>query len=226
MRRVSVLFEQPTDHYHLVVWFEETSKPADLAFHRRSYNWVHGLEWNSSKVCSERGIVQYIQCEPRELVELYSSVDHAKFIQHCWETRSEMHNKIDARDKKKKAAAETVRVNFVHENDWWKENDYSPQAITNVIIEEGIRDVHKFLLWVAKYEPDKTIGSFIYHRDKARLTKEINQAVRRHWVVRSYAEQRDGRRKQNELLLAAGKLCTVEESIRQAKLVVQKNGYN
>ena len=97
----SGLFEHPTDHYHLVVWFDDKSKAQDLAFHKRFYQWQHGSDWRSEKVKSERGIVQYIQCEPQELVELYSSKDHAKFVQHCWETRDEMQAKISVRDSAK-----------------------------------------------------------------------------------------------------------------------------
>ena len=73
----SGLFQLPTDYFHLVVWFKDVSKPHDLAFHKRFYQWKHGSDWKSQRVPSERGILQYIQCEPREPVELYASKDHA-----------------------------------------------------------------------------------------------------------------------------------------------------
>ena len=106
----SGLFEHPTDHYHLMVWFDDKPKAQDLAFHKRFYQWVHGSEWKSQKVRSERGLLQYMQCEPRELVELYSSTDHAKFVQHCYETRHEMQAKIDDRDNKK--AKSVAKINL------------------------------------------------------------------------------------------------------------------
>ena len=77
------------------------SKPQDLAFHKRFYQFKHGIEWISEKIRSERGMLQYIQCEPRELVEIYCSSAHKKFMQHCYETRNEMQEKIKTRDAKR-----------------------------------------------------------------------------------------------------------------------------
>ena len=122
------LFEEPTDHYHLIVWFADSTKPTDLAFHRRFYNWVNGKEWKS-EIASVRAILQYIQCEPRQMIELYSNNEQAIFLKNCWETRHEMQEKIKARDAKKKAKAITTRVNIADENDWWVARDCNPQAI-------------------------------------------------------------------------------------------------
>ena len=62
----SGLFEKPTDHYHLLVWYDDKTKAQDTAFHKSFYRFKHGIEWKSEKVRSERELCQYIQCEPRE----------------------------------------------------------------------------------------------------------------------------------------------------------------
>ena len=223
----SGLSEHPTDHYHLIVWFDDKSKAQDLAFHKRFYQWQHGSDWKSEKVKSERRIVQYIQCEPRELVELYSSEDHAKFVQHCWETRDEMQAKISIRDSKKdEKKGNPAKVNYVANNDWWVERECRPQAIVDCMIENGIRDVNRFLLWLSEYFPSKTIGSLVYNRDKARLEKEMNMQVRRNWYPKKFMEHLEGRRKQCEKLEKDGMIMSVEDSIAAAKDIVTKNGYD
>lgn len=70
------LFEKPTDHYHLLVYYSDCPKPTDMGFHRRFYQWTNGKTWKSAAICSERGRLQYIQCEPRRLIDLVTSKAH------------------------------------------------------------------------------------------------------------------------------------------------------
>ena len=65
-----------------------------------------------------------MQCEPREITEVFCSEDHAKFIQYCYDTRLEMPTKIQNHDKKKAANATATmpKVQYVEENDWWVQN--------------------------------------------------------------------------------------------------------
>ena len=220
----SGLFEEPTDHYHMMVWFDDKSKAQDKAFHKWFYRYVHGKQWKSQTVRSERGLLQYMQCEPRELVELYSSAQHAKFVQHCYETRHEMQAKIETRDAKKTKG--TAKINYVSENDWWQEHDCNPQAIVNCMVQHGIRDVNRFLLWLSEHEPDKTMRSLTFHREKARLEKEINMSVRRHWYTKNILPQLEARRSQCESLEKRGMVMSVKDSVAACKDIIQKNGYD
>ena len=94
------------------------------------------------------------------------------------------------------------------------------------MIKHGIRDVNKFLLWLQEYHPDKTIGSLVYNRDKPRLEKEMNMQVRRYWFTKPFMEHLEGRREQCEQLEAKGMILSVEESIKAAKDIITKNGYD
>ena len=217
------LFEKPTDHYHLIVWLDDGSKPQDLAFHKSFYRFKHAVEWKSEKVRSERGLLQYIQCEPRELVELYCSNAHRKFVQYCYESRNEMKEKIEARDNKK--ADGRMSIKTYDDQDWWREKKMEVQAIVNVMITNAIRDVNGFLLWFSKFHADRTIGSFVYNRDKQRLEKEINMQVRRYWYMKTWKEHLEGRRKQIEARVEDGLMLTVEDTIKGMKDIIERNGY-
>ena len=142
-------------------------------------------------------MLQYVQVEPRELVELYSSNDHAKFVQHCYETRTEMATNIEARDKKT-ASAQVPKIKYVEENDWWAKNEMRPQAIIDVMMREGIKDVNNFLLWISEYEPDATMNSFVFHRDQKRLEQQINMCVCHYWYLKPFMQHMEGRRRQYE----------------------------
>ena len=218
------VFEEPTDHYYLIVWFLDTAKPTDLAFHRRFYNWVHGKEWKSEKIQSVRAILQYIRCEPRQLTELYCNEGHVKFMKNCWETRGDMQEKIAARDAKRAAKAIVTRVNIADENDWWVQRNMNPQAIVSEMIKHAIKDVNKFLIWLNYDDPDATMGSFIFHREKPRLEKEINMCVRRHWLARPYWKHLEARREQIEDRVEKGQVMTVEATAAALEDILKRNG--
>lgn len=137
-----------------------------------------------------------------------------------------MQTKISNRDEKKKAAPATAKVNYVEKNDWWMEQECRPQAIIDVMVREGIKDVNKFLLWLVEYEPGYTMNSFTFHRDYKRLEQQINVSVRRYWFPKPFMEHLDGRRKQCEKLEEKGMIPSVNDSIAVCKDIVTKNGYN
>ena len=221
----SGLFEEPTDHYHLLVWFDDgAGKAMDKGFHKWFYRFMHGKQRKSQSVRSERAMLQYIQCEPRELIELYSSAQHAKFVQQCYDSRHEMQTKIDEREKKKTKG--TAKINYVSENDWWQEHDCNPQAIVDCMVKNGIRDVNRFLLWLGEHEPDKTMGSLTFHREKGRLEKEINMSVRRYWYTKNILVQLESRRKQCNDLRDKGLVLSVKDSINALRDIITKNGYD
>ena len=121
------LFEEPYDHYHLIVWYSDQVTAHNTAFHRKFYKMKAGEEWKSEKVRSERGLCQYIQCEPRKLIELYASKAHRKFIEECWRDREKQSDKIRKRDEGKKKAM-VPRIRMGGENDWFQENECNPQV--------------------------------------------------------------------------------------------------
>ena len=143
-------------------------------------------------------------------------MDHAKFVQHCFDTCNEMQEKIVQRDEKKKAPA-PGKVNVVEKNDWWVENECRPQAIIDVMVHEGIKDVNKFLLWLVENEPDYTMNSFTFHRDMKRLEQQINMLVRRYWFPKPILQHLEGRRKQCEKLEEQGMILSVHDSIAALK---------
>lgn len=83
------LFETPIDHYHLILYYLDCPKPTDTSFHRRFYQFMSGKQWKSNSIRSERGMMQYIMCEPRQIVELFTSANHYKFLQECYDSRHE-----------------------------------------------------------------------------------------------------------------------------------------
>lgn len=181
------LFETPIDHYHLIVYYTDCPKPTDTTFHRRFYQFMSGKEWKSNTIRSERGMMQYIMCEPRRIVELSTSANHYKFLTECWETRHEQQAKIQKRDEKKAAEKDKIKQSKVHpkiciadDDDWWLEHNCNPQVIINACTTNAIRDVSAFLNWMKEYHPDRTMGSFVFHREKPRLEKEINMEIRRY----------------------------------------------
>lgn len=62
-------------------------------------------------------------------------------------------------------------------------------AIIKMCTQNAIRDVSTFLNYMAEYYPEKTMGSYIFHREKPRLEKEINMAIRRYWLAKDFWEQ-------------------------------------
>ena len=124
----SGLFEEPYDHYHLIMWYSDQVTAHNTAFHRRFYKMKAGEEWKSEKVRSERGLGQYIQCEPRRLIELYGSKAHREFIEECYRDREKQSDKIRKRDENKKKQPLVPRIRMGGDNDWFQENEYNPQV--------------------------------------------------------------------------------------------------
>ena len=108
-----------------------------------------------------------------------------------------MQEKIKNRDAEKGAVKKMPIKTF--DNDWWREHDMEVQAIVNVMICNAIRDVNAFLQWLNYMHPEKTMGSFVFNREKARLEKEINMQVRRYWYTKAWHRHVEGRRKQIEM---------------------------
>ena len=124
-------------------------------------------------------------------------------MQHCYDTRQEMIEKIKDRDASK-AETKKMPIKTFDDNDWWREHDMEVQAIVNVMIVNAIRDVNAFLLWLNYVHPEKTMGSFVFNREKARIEKEINMQVRRYWYTKTWHQHLEGRKKQIEMRVNEG----------------------
>ena len=214
------MWDTPTDHWHLLVWFK-CGKPTDSKFHRKFFECTKkGVSWNSSLIYKPTSMMQYVQCEPRIVIQMWLPPSVKKEMEEAWENRTAMKDKIEKRDSKKE---NPVKKRKWAENDWFAENGSNPQSFTEHIIEHGCTNVSSFLMYAKRFIKDQTYGSFIFSRDKARLEKEINDAIKRHYYMFDYFECLETRRKQLDDLVARGGMYSVKASITWLELVLQLN---
>ena len=77
-----------------------------------------------------------------------------------------------------------------------------------------------------EYMPEKSMGSFVFHREKNRLEKEINMEIRRHWYSKTYWEQMEARLPQIQKREDQKKILSVKETFKAIKLICKLNGYS
>lgn len=114
----------------MIIYYTDCTKPTDTSFHRRFYQFNAGEDWKSAIIRSERGMMQYIMCEPRKIVELFTSTDHYKFLTECYESRHEQQRKIRERDEKRAAEKKDIKESKIHpkialaeDDDWWMDHN-------------------------------------------------------------------------------------------------------
>lgn len=109
------------------------------------------------------------------------------------------------------------------DDDWSANAGFNPQNLTEKIISHGVVTVKKFLLYAKKFLPNESYGSFIFSRDKQRLEKEINDAIKRHYVMMDFYECLETRRGQIERLVRDNKIFTIEDSIMWLEKILMCN---
>lgn len=211
------LFDTPMDHWHLLVYYD-CVKPCDTAFHRALFSCgKRGVDWKWQQINVPDSMLKYVQCEPRKITQVYGPIEFKDHVDQMGLEKGEMAMKIEMRDAGKKKTKWS-------DDDWFANSNFNPQKLADLIISKGVVTVNKFLLYAKKYMKEYSFGSFIFSRDKQRLEKEINDYIKRHYVMMSYEECIDTRREQIQRLVSEGKMFTVQESIEWFERILSLNG--
>lgn len=164
---------------------------------------------------------KYVWCEPRKVIEVYGTKAMKERVNKGYIHRAEQAERNGVRDAKKENALKRKW----NETDWWQQNDFSPEKLSHHIRSYGCVDVNSFLNYAKKYIRDYTYASFQFSRDQARLEKDINDDLRRNYLLASYWECLEFRRQQFEDKVKEGRLMSVTDTVELIKKLIEKNGY-
>lgn len=210
------LFDSPVDHWHLLIYYD-CVKPCDTAFHRAFFSaGKRAVDWKSQMINVPDSMLKYVQCEPRKVIQLYGPKAFREHFEQMGLEKGEMALKIEMRDAGKKKHKWSS-------DDWFANSGFNPQKLTETIISHGVVTVSKFLLFAKKFLPNDSFGSFVFSRDKPRLEKEINDQIKRHYVMMNFYECLETRRGQIQLLVEEGKMFTVDDSVKWLEMILVWN---